>query len=214
MAKFGSPEMLLLSRRALLQTAATGLLAVTAAPFLSPAGSADAATPSGGRKVLTVYYSRSGNTRAVARMIHSTVGGDIVELETVRPYPAEYRATTEQAKKELAANFYPPLKVTVDDIGAYGVVLVGSPCWWGTFASPVRGFLAQHDFAGKRLAPFITHEGSRMGRSVEDLKALCPGATTLEGLAVRGESAGGARTEVGQWLRRIGLDPGVSGRES
>ena len=155
--------------------------------------------------MLIVYYSRSGNTRAMAQSIHAMVGGDIVELETVHPYPAEYRPTTEQAKKELEANFYPPLKVSVDDISAYNVVLVGSPSWWGTFASPVRGFLAQHDFSGKKLAPFITHEGSRMGRSVEDLKSLCPGATILEGLAVHGGRVGGAQAETGQWLQRIGL---------
>lgn len=155
--------------------------------------------------MLIVYYSRSGNTRAMAQTIHSLAGGDLVELETVRPYPKEYRPATEQAKKELDANFYPPLKVSVGDISAYDVVFVGSPSWWGTFASPVRGFLAQHDFSGKKMIPFITHEGSGMGKSVSDLKSLCPGVTILEGCAVRGGNVTGAYAEISQWLKRNGL---------
>ena len=56
----------------------------------------------GGAKALVVY-SRSGNTRAVAEAIHAAVGGDIVELQPVTPYPEAYRATTDQAKQELAS---------------------------------------------------------------------------------------------------------------
>lgn len=197
---FGSS---LLSRRAVVTIMASGLLAA-AAPALFRAGLAGAETRTGGTTVLTVYYSRSGNTRALAGLIRNTAGGDIVELETVHPYPDEYRATTDQAKRELQGNFYPPLKVAVDDISPYELILVGSPCWWGTFASPVRGFLAQRDFSGKRVAPFITHEGSRLGKSLDDVKTLCPGATILEGLAVRGGDAATAQAEVDQWLRRIG----------
>ena len=193
------------SRRIIMKMAVAG--AVTAAfPLTFSAGPAKAETPKGGSRMLTVYYSRTGNTRDMAGRIHRLAGGDIVELETVSPYPAEYRATTEQAKKELQANFYPPLKVTVEDISAYDVIFVGSPSWWGTFASPVRGFLAQHNFSGKKLAPFITHEGSGMGRSVADMQSLCPGATILEGLAVRGGSVGAAQSEIVQWLNRIGVN--------
>jgi flavodoxin len=141
----------------------------------------------------------------MARQIHALVGGDIVELETVRPYPEEHQPTVEQAKKELEANFYPPLKVTVEDISSYDIIFVGSPCWWYTFASPVRGFLAQHDFSGKRLAPFITHKGAGLGKSIDDMKLLCPGAVILEGLAVRGSCADKAQAEISQWLKRIGI---------
>lgn len=155
--------------------------------------------------MLIVYYSRSGNTRVVAENIHTALGGDIVELQTVHPYPEEYRATTEQAQKELKANYFPPLKTSVDDISPYDVILVGSPNWWGTFASPVRGFLAQHNFSGKKVAPFITHEGSALGKSVADLKTLCPGATILDGLAVRGGRVQGSQADVGQWLKRLDL---------
>jgi flavodoxin len=194
----------LLSRRDMLEKMAFGLLTVVAAPALFSVSSANAVTRTGGKKILTVFYSRTGNTRNMARHIHAQVGGDIVELETVYPYPEEHQPTVDQAKKELEANFYPLLKVTVDDVSSYDMIFVGSPCWWYTFASPVRGFLAQHDFFGKKLAPFITHKGAGLGKSIDDMKSLCPGATILEGLAVRGSRADKAQTEIIQWLKRIG----------
>jgi flavodoxin len=195
----------LIFRRDMLKKMAFGLLTAAAAPALFSISSANAATRTGGNKILTVFYSRTGNTRSMARQIHALVGGDIVELETVHPYPEGHQPTVEQAKKELEANFYPPLKVTVKDISSYDIIFVGSPCWWYTFASPVRGFLAQHDFSGKKLAPFITHKGAGLGKSIDDMKSLCPGAVILEGLAVRGGCVEQTQPEMLQWLKRIGI---------
>ena len=90
------------SRRSLLKYTVAGLLAGFGGRLLPHVSSAYAATE-GGAKALVVYYSRSGNTRAVAEAIHAAVGGDIVELQPVTPYPEAYRATTDQAKQELAS---------------------------------------------------------------------------------------------------------------
>lgn len=173
------------SRRSLLKYTVAGCLpgseAVCCRMFRRPMPPRE-----GGAKALVVYYSRSGNTRAVAEAIHAAVGGDIVELQPVTPYPEAYRATTDQAKQELASGYKPPLKNRIGHIEAYDVVFVGSPNWWGTVAGPVRTFLSEYDLAGKRIAPFITHEGSALGRSVADIKTFCPKAVVLDGLAVRG----------------------------
>jgi flavodoxin len=204
MEKYQQIEKPLLSRRAMLRKISLGLLVAAATPALFSVSSANAATRIGGNKILTVFYSRTGNTRNMARQIHALVGGDIVELETVSPYPKEHQSTVEQAKKELEANFYPPLKITVENIRSYDLIFVGSPCWWYTFASPVRGFLARNDFSGIRLAPFITHKGAGLGKSIDDMKSLCPGAVILEGLAVRGSRVDQAQKEISRWLGRIG----------
>lgn len=42
-----------------------------------------------GTKVLVAYFSWSGNTRKIADLIHTKVGGDIFEIKTVQPYPKE-----------------------------------------------------------------------------------------------------------------------------
>lgn len=156
-------------------------------------------------KILIVYYSRTGNTQLVAQHIQALVGGDIVQLETLIPYPDDYRATTIQAKQELTDDYRPALKRHIPNIEHYDIIFIGSPNWWGTMAMPVRTFLYDYPLSGKTLVPFITHEGSGLGRSVADLRKLVPNATILPGLAIRGGSAKDSTREIKQWLQNIGL---------
>lgn len=194
------------SRRSFMKLTLAGLFAGAAAQLLPGLPTADAAEKGAqGGKVLVVYYSRSGNTREMARQIHGALGGDIVELHTVHPYPAEYRATTEQARRELDSGHKPPLATKIPGLASYGIVFVGSPNWWGTYAAPVKTLLSDSDFSGKTLVPFITHEGSGLGRAPADMARLCPKAMLLEGLAVRGGSVKTAHKDVESWLRKIGM---------
>lgn len=194
-----------ISRRKLLQVAGAGLVAGIAAPLVS-----SRAVAAEQHKVLIAYYSRTGSTREVAKQIQQSVGGDLFELRTTHSYPKEYRATTHQAKKEQEADFRPQLTAEVNNADSYDFVFVGYPNWWGTLPMAFFSFLERYRFAGKTIIPFCTHEGSGLGRSVGDIKSLCPGATTLEGLALRGGGVGNvqsdaARREVAGWLKKIGM---------
>jgi hypothetical protein len=51
---------------------------------------AKAPPPSKTKKILVAYFSRSGNTREVANQIHKSMGGDMVEIMAVKPYPDDY----------------------------------------------------------------------------------------------------------------------------
>ena len=66
-------------------------------------------------------------------------------------------------------------------------------------------FLADCDWAGKTVVPFMTHEGSRMGRSEEDNRKLCAGATLLGGLPLRGGAVKDSRDVVRKWVQGLNL---------
>ena len=196
-------------RRKLLKVTAAGLVAGVAAPILPGASTAFAAE-GGNRKILIAYYSRTGNTRELAAQIQQHVGGELFELRTVHTYPKEYRATTDQAKRELEANFRPQLTAEVQNMGAYTTVFIGYPNWWGTLPMAFFSFLEKYDFAGKTLIPFCTHEGSHLGRGATDIRTLCPNAKVMDGLALRGGNSStvrsdSARREVAEWLRKPGM---------
>lgn len=159
----------------------------------------------GNWKVLTVYYSHSGNTRECARHIHERAGGDMMEIVPVDPYPQDYDAVVEQAKRELKAGYKPVLRTNAENIESYDVIFVGSPNWWNTVAPPIMTFLSQCDLSGKAIFPFITHEGTGLGRSAKDIAKLCPNATILEGLAVRGGEVKNAQSHVSDWMRKLGM---------
>jgi flavodoxin len=168
--------------------------------------SAEQAEPtSATRRVLVAYFSWSGNTRGIANQIHKIVGGDLFQIVSVDQYPSDYDETVKQARRELDAGYRPKLKSEVESIGSYDVVFIGYPNWCGTIPRPVASFLSKCDSSGKTIAPFCTHEGSRLGRSVEDIAKLCPQSNVLEGLAVRGGDVGHAQNRVSEWLRKIGM---------
>jgi flavodoxin len=157
------------------------------------------------KKILVAYFSHSGNTREIARQIQEATGADAFEIVPVDPYPKDYNAVVEQAKQELRADHRPILKSNGPDLRTFDVIFVGSPNWWSTIAPPVMTVLAANDLSGKTIVPFITHEGSRLGKSVQDVKKLSPGATVLDGRAFWGSDVKNAREDVRRWLREINL---------
>ena len=131
-------------------------------------------TNAGGKIILVVYFSHTGNTREIADMIHLNTGGDISEIRAVKTYPDDYEALKKVAKQELNSGDNPALKTKISNIRSYNIIFIGYPIWWGTFPAPVRTFLSENDLSGKTIVPFSTHLGSGLGRSVSDISKLCP----------------------------------------
>lgn len=164
---------------------------------------------------LILYYSRKGqnyvggaikdlargNTELCAEYIQKAVGGDLFEIDTAEPYPADYTACTDRAKDELRRGARPALKRTLTDLSGYDNVFVCGPCWWGTYPCAVFTQLEALDFTGKKVMPLMTHEGSGLGRCERDLKTLCAGASFGRGLAVRGADAAKSESAVAKWAR-------------
>jgi flavodoxin len=168
------------------------------------------------KKILIAYYSRKGqnyvgsnivnlsvgNTEVSAKMIQEITGGDVFEIKTVKQYPVDYTETTEVAMAEKRANARPELSTHVHNMDRYDILILGYPNWWGTFPMAVFTFLDEYDFTGKTILPFCTHEGSGLGASERDIRKLCPGATVLPGLAIRGGSVKGAGDAIKSWLSK------------
>lgn len=170
-------------------------------------------------RCLIAYYSRRGqnyvggaivdlavgNTEVAAAMIQAATGGDLLEIEAVNEYPVGYQETTDVARAELREKARPELRNAPESIDAYDVAFLGFPNWWGTAPMAVFTFLESYDFSGKIIVPFCTHEGSGLGRSERDVAAACPGATVLEGLAIRGGAVHGAEESIRRWIASTGL---------
>ena len=49
------------------------------------------------KKILVAYFSYSGNNLEIADQIHKNVGGDIFEIQSLKPYPDDYDTVVQQA---------------------------------------------------------------------------------------------------------------------
>ena len=186
---------------------------VTESPDVSPepdtetseeSSAETAAGDAGG--TLVAYFSWSGNTEQMARMIQEETGADLFEIEPAEPYTDDYDALLDVARQEQADSSRPEVASQVENWDSYDVVFVGYPDWWSDAPMLIYSFLESYDWEGKALVPFCTSGGSGFGRSLEKLPDSAPEAVILEGLHVSGSSVDNADEEVTDWLNSLGLE--------
>lgn len=151
-------------------------------------------------KTLIVYYSRSGNTEAVAKQIQSFTGADMFRVETVKPYPEDYQETTEVAKDEKNANARPGIKGKVENLSQYNTVFIGFPIWWGTYPMAIATFMESHNLEGKTIIPFCTHGGGGVDKGFADVKKSAPKSNHRNGLSLSGSRANNSKADIEKWL--------------
>ena len=171
------------------------------------------------KKTLVVYFSRTGeeynvgritkgNTAIVAEYIAQKTGADAFEIKPATPYPDNYEACTELAKKELESNTRPALEKNIENLAQYDAVFIGFPIWWGAVPRVMMTFLESNDFSGKTIIPFCTHGGSGLAGTEREIKDACPNAEILSGLAIVGKTAQNDFTttqkDVDAWLKDLG----------
>jgi len=104
------------------------------------------------KKVLVVYYSRTGHTQLVAEKLAKRFNADLERLidKKKRTGPIGFTAAGKDAvtSKTTVIN---PLKVTLSD---YDIILIGGPSWFGNVTPAVRTFIMQNDLSGKKIGLF------------------------------------------------------------
>ena len=142
-----------------------------------------------------------GNAERAAEFIRDAVGGDLLELQSVKGYPANYRACVEAARTELAGRERPELKTVPESIEQYDNIFLCYPNWCGTMPMPVYTFLEKFNFDGKNIIPLCSNEGSGMGSSERDIKSECRGANVFAGLSVRGCETVQSESVIKEWAK-------------
>lgn len=167
-------------------------------------------------KNLVVYFSRGdeeygvgevnpGNTELIAKEIIAKTGADEFKIVPAIKYPKNYMECVDQATREKENQARPAYEGEIDLVG-YDTVFLGYPIWWGDLPMVVYTFIENHDFAGKKVIPFNTHEGSGNAGTYESLKNKLAGAELAgDGFNMTGTTA---RTQEGMqkvdnWLNEI-----------
>ncbi len=160
-------------------------------------------------KTLIVYFSQTGNTDGLAKIIEEISGADMFRIERKTPYSAESNSQTlyAEALNEQRENAIPDLKMYLEDAGLnindYDTILLGYCNWWASIPAPVRSFLTHYDMSGKTIIPFCSMGGGRFGQTISAVAKLCPDSAIKEGLDVTYASYN--RDEITAWLKASGV---------
>ena len=159
-------------------------------------------------KTLVVYYSATGNTKAVAEMIAEETNGDLFEIEPKDSYSDEdldwtdsnIRVAREYENED--ERHVELVSSTVNHWEDYDTVFLGYPIWWGIAAWPVNTFIENNDFTDKTVVPFCTSASSGLGQSGELLAKEAGDGDWQEGQRF---SSSTSNSEVQEWLNELGI---------
>ena len=167
-------------------------------------------------KTLVVFFSHAGdnysvrnikvgNTKIVADYISEITGADQFEIKTSKYNGMAYRPLCDLAKEEQQNGELPPFDGEPGDLSQYDTVFIGGPVWWGTYPQVMFTFFKKYDLNGKTIIPFTTHEGSGLGRCVDDVKKAYPKATVTGEFSMYGHDVREGKGRVEKWLKKIGF---------
>jgi len=155
--------------------------------------------------ILIAYYSWSGNTREIAKLIKKETGGTLFEIEPAQPYTTDYSAAVKQAREEIRSGFQPELKAMPADTKLYSIAFLGTPIWCSTMAPPLASFIDRCNLENKTVVPFHTHGGGGAGSFETDIAIMCPNATVKQGFGAYNRGDGHTLAAIRDWLSSVGL---------
>lgn len=136
-------------------------------------------------KILVVYFTWSGNSKYIANLLKEALKVDIFEIQTVKKYSNSYVMAVAQAGKERMAKEKVELLNKIENISKYNKIILLYPIWWFTCPLAVFSFLEDIDTTDKIIYPISNHNGSGLGKSIEDIKKYCPKAIVKAGFSIK-----------------------------
>lgn len=154
-------------------------------------------------KVLVAYFSATGNTQRVARLVAESAGGTLYEITPVEQYTGEdldwhdnnSRSSVEMNNEKARPAIENDLPGTVAD---YDVVYLGYPIWWNQAPRVINTFLETYDFSGKTIIPFATSGGSSIDNSAKELQKAYPSIKWGRGQLLNHATTGEIKTFINQ----------------
>ena len=167
-------------------------------------------TVAAGGKTLVVYYSATGRTERVAKVIAKERQADIMKLVPNPDYTEadlDYNDKSSRVSREHDdASLRDKIqlqKAVPDNWASYDTIFLGYPIWWSIAAWPVDAFVKANDFTGKNVVTFATAGISPLGNSGKLLAEMAGGKGNWQDGTCFTGSLDDAK--VVEWVRSLNL---------
>lgn len=147
-----------------------------------------------------VKYLPVGNTELLAKEIQAHTHGDLFSLEMKEPYPEDYDACVEQARKDLLSDKTCDL-ISYPDLSSYDIIYLGYPIYWDDLPIAVSSYLKKQKLDQKIIHPFITHENSGLGISISHLRTLLPTCNITRPFPLPGSLVLSCKDMIERWIQ-------------
>lgn len=111
-------------------------------------------------KNLIVYYSYEGNTEELVKGLESEIETDVLKLTPKNEKKTKSLFRFVWGGIQVYMTKKPELEEYKIDLSEYENIIIGSPCWFGTYAPPVNTFLSENKIEGKNIYLFVCNGGN------------------------------------------------------
>ncbi len=146
-------------------------------------------TEGGQGKTLVVYYSYTGNCRAIVSTLTSQIEADVLEIEPAEKglkYEANNYALGTQLLNAIKANpndasSYPAIDPVTTSLSDYQNIIIVTPLWWSQMAAIMQTYLFNNSsqMAGKHVGLIVSSHSSGISGVVADARRLLPDVTWM-----------------------------------
>ncbi len=119
--------------------------------------------------VLVVYYSRSGNTEAMAKEIARRLHADILRIKT-KSYDLDFKGWLQANSDSRSKRKQVDISPSVVDLHRYRLIFLGSPIWWYRPSPPLWTFVEKNDFSGKDVVLFNTFNSKFKAEPIKEFQ--------------------------------------------
>lgn len=135
------------------------------------------------KKIVILYFSATGTTKAVAKKITKNINGKLIEIKAADAYTSadidwtddnsrvtkEHNSASSPAKSSVRPKIK-NLSAIKKAVKKADVVYIGYPIWWGEAPHIVYSLVENISLKKKTVIPFCTSMSSGLGSSAKNLK--------------------------------------------
>lgn len=125
-------------------------------------------------KNLIIYYSYEGNTEKLVEGLKGQIEADIICLKPVKENKTKSLFRFVWGAKQVYMSKTPEIEPVQVDFSKYDKIFIGTPCWFGTYAPPLKTFFRDYKFENKDVAIF-TCNGGNLRHTYQDFKEALKG---------------------------------------
>lgn len=159
--------------------------------------------PAQGGRTLVAYFSATGTTERVAKMIAKATGGELYRIQPKEEYTAADLDWTTPTSRCCRENDDPKSRPAIvkakDSLDGYDTIFLGYPNWWNGAPRIVNTFVEAYGLKGKTVIPFMTSGGSQIENSEKQLGTLYPDVNWKKGRLLNGAT----QADVDKWVKAI-----------
>ena len=111
-------------------------------------------------KNLIVYYSYEGNCEEISKAIQEVINADVLKLVPKKERKTKSLFRFVWGGMQVYMTKKPELEPYNIDLSKYDNIIIGSPCWFGTYAPPINTFLSDNKISNKNIYLFVCNGGN------------------------------------------------------